>query len=123
MSARNFGKPQMLRPASSVNSWFTGSWWMNAPRKPRATSAVLVIDDAGSMPLWRTRNATATSWYGPRSLSRYRMKASEHTARPGSGSATSSPEYAMRSCAAAAGTRNEAMCALASRTSTGIVTS
>ena len=51
------------------------------------------------------------------------MNASEHTARPGSGSATSRPEYPMRSCAAAAGTRNDAMCALASRTSTGIVTS
>ena len=51
MSARNFGKPQMPRPASSVNSWFTGNWWMNAPRKPRATSAVFVTADAGSIPL------------------------------------------------------------------------
>src|SRR5215216_400447 len=51
MSARNFGKPQMPRPASSVNSWFTGSWWMNAPRKPRTTSAAFVTADAGSIPL------------------------------------------------------------------------
>src|SRR5919204_1227289 len=51
------------------------------------------------------------------------MNAREHTARPGIGSATSRPEDAMRSWAAAAGTRNDAMDALASRTSTGIVTS
>ena len=32
----NFGKPQMERPASSVNAWFTGSWRMSVPiRSPR----------------------------------------------------------------------------------------
>ena len=31
LSVMNFGKPQMERPASSVNAWFTGSWRMSVP--------------------------------------------------------------------------------------------
>src|SRR5664280_2875639 len=67
----------------------------------------------------RTTKLTATSWYGPRSVSSYRQTASATSALPGMGPVTSRPVGETRRWAVAAGTRYCTPHWRALRTSTG----